>query len=467
MSTTQGRRLLLLVALLAAAIKGTATAVIVPAFQAPDEYGHYDYVLYLSYVDWGRWLAGDVARPTGYNDITTEELWFLTRITGTERHLRGLGAPQVRPLGEVWADSRRFEPIDTFDTLRTRTIVGPQFNYPPLYYGLQGGIGRAGRWLGIDAFTRFLIARGFSLVLGLLTVAVAWWVAGLVFPDDAWARATAALFVALQPQLTLLTATVQSDAMSALLVCAAPIVVHRYARRPATTVAVSGGLLIGALLLTKLHAALAVGACFGWACWSAASRLRVRTRHLAVGAGVALLTSGWWYLRAWVLYDSATGMVGTFRTAMDRGPLQNLQTWAGMWPFTWRSLWGRWGWLEYGVSDSMLACVTALTVVTLLLAAAGWWRQRSVDSAAARASWAVAAAYAVAMVCVAAVIGPEHNNQGRHWLPLVAGGGLLVGAATAAARRMRVPLSVTWIAVLVWANLRLIVETVGCYGVRW
>ena len=39
-----------------ALLKGVALAFFIPPFQTPDEYGHYDYVLYLSKVPVGRFL---------------------------------------------------------------------------------------------------------------------------------------------------------------------------------------------------------------------------------------------------------------------------------------------------------------------------------------------------------------------------------------------------------------------------
>jgi hypothetical protein len=192
-------------------------------------------------------------------------------------------------------------------------------------------------------------------------------------------------------------------------------------------------------------------------------------RHLRTLASlwlVAGLVGGWWYVRAYILYGSHTGMVGNFRTAPFGTPKQNIGWWLEQWPLTFKSFWGMWGWLEVPLPPGLYGFLAILSVVTAGLASVALYRRRE-------ALWALstsvafvvslAVAYACIMVVVAAFVGPVHNNQGRHWLPVVAV--LALGVATAASRSGSSPrvTTLTWAGALGIANGILIMQTLGFY----
>ncbi len=427
---------MLLACVLVAAVKGLVAAYVTPPFQTPDEYGHYDYVLYLSYIDWAEFMAGNVARPTAYNDITTEELWAVAEATGTESHLRGQGLR--RPLPEYRAQvaaATGFRRIDTHDALSRKVVLAAQFNYPVLYYGGLSVLARAMRAIGANPVLVYHTVRMCSLLLLLGTVYLTWRMLVNLFPApaDLWAVLGGTAFVALQPQLTMLGSSVQSDMLTILLTTGALAVGVRAARDRATMLWPQAGLICGALLLTKLHAAVAV--LVGFSCLLAvlswAERSRVRLVSIAYVWAVAGVLGGWWYLRSYLLYGSYTGMVGAFRTASSGSPGQNIRSWVAQWRLTHESFWGMWGWLEVPLPAWLYLTLGSLAAVTAMLACRHAPRllRRPPFAMATVHVVAIAVAYACIMIAVAALIGPVHNNQGRHWLPLVGIAAIGVGAS--------------------------------------
>jgi hypothetical protein len=412
-------------ALIACLGKGLLIAWVTPPFQTPDEYGHYDYVLYLSHVDWVEFLRGNTARPTRFDDVTTKELWAVTAATGTETHLRSgrLVTPMPRFLPQVEA-GRGFVATDEDAALRGRVAVPPQFNYPILYYGGCALVVKATRWWTPNPVIAYHVVRGTSQVIVLATVAVLWLFLQIGMRTDDWRPAALALvFAALQPELGMLGASVQSDVLTVFLVSLSALTAVTYAQRRRPRDAAWFGFVVGLLLLTKVHAAGAASAAFGMLALVDGRRsgLSRVARHLAVAGGVALVTGGWWYLRSGLLFGNLTGMVGDFRSPGFGSPRQNVLSWVTQWPLTVKSFWGIWGWLEVPVAD---AYYWALSVALIGTCALGVFRP--LRSALAHTErWLVwypvllTAAYAAVMVLVAAVVGPYHNSQGRHWLPVI------------------------------------------------
>ncbi len=257
---TASQRLVLVLALALCVVKGVLVAVVTPPFQTPDEYGHYDYVLYLSHIDWKRFLVGDVARPTGYNDVTTNELWAVVRATGTEGHLRGEGLTRPLPsLARQLEAGRGFTPSDSHDALSTKTVVAPQFNYPILYYGGAALLVKIVRLQTSNPVVAYYCVRLGSLLLVLLTVYWVWRTTLLLQRSSDWLPSAYAVgFVSLQPQLSMLGTSVQSDTLTVALTATAGTLSARYALRPDLRAACALGGVVGLLLLTKVHAAAAV-----------------------------------------------------------------------------------------------------------------------------------------------------------------------------------------------------------------
>lgn len=470
----EGRSVVLALVLVAGLIKGGLIAWATPPFQTPDEYGHYDYVLYLSHVDLAEFLRGNIAKPTRFDDVTTKELWAVTAATGTETHLRHgrLHTPMPAFRAQV-AAARGFVPADEDQALRTRVAVPPQFNYPILYYGACALVVKAVRWWTPNPVVAYYVVRWTSLIVVLATVAVLWLFLRAGMRTEDWRpMALALVFAALQPELGMLGTSVQSDVMTVFLVTLSAYAGLVYSLRRRARDACWFGVVVGLLLLTKVHAAAPTALAFGALAFAGARDVGVRRvgKHLAIAGTAAVLVGGWWYVRSSLLFGSVTGMVGDFRTGGFGTRRQNVMAWLSQWPLTVKSFWGMWGWLEVSVADVYYWVLSAALIGTCALCVL---RPRQ-GSGHALERWVVwypvtlTVCYAAVMVVVAATVGPYHNSQGRHWLPVI----VLPSVALAIAgqrcsergwRHLGTALVVMWTILLVSTNGALVAAMLGKY----
>lgn len=502
----RGARLLVAIALL----KGLVIAFLVPPFQAPDEYGHYDYAVYLSKVSPSDFLLGRFQRPVTLvqQAIVTREIEALAEATGTSAHLSDAIVPGRVPLREMLARGAAWSEADERH-LPSATTWSGLMNYPPLYYAAAGSVLRAQRAAGVNPVVRFYSVRLFSLALFLLALVAASAALARLGASGLWKSVTLAA-IALQPQLSMLSVSVQPDILGLLLVTVAIAVLldqsslvlgvlqdsrlttrnyrgflstrvnpgSEAVSRPLASSAVAFGAVLGALALTKSHfpPPLVAAAAVSLA-WSV--RLKQRTWRqaagwLAISLALAAVIGGWWYVRSALLFDNWLGLSGWLAGPGDATWGENLATWwrLGL-PMTFRSYWGTWGWFDYGVAHWMigpLAAVSLLPAAMIAMALAAWWSERPagrlLPASPATAVWLVpivaGLAFAAEMIGIGAAMGLV-QGQGRHWLayalpqamylaaPVALAGG--AGAAMAAwARRRRAGLRIAMLlAVLVAA----------------
>lgn len=149
---------------------GSLYAAYTPAWQAPDEPAHYNYVRQLA--------AGKlpVIEPGDYDQK------YIETIVGS-----------------------RFDPQYSVAPLSYEDWQ------PPLYYLLQTPV----YWLSGGSL---LALRLFSLLLGAGVVAMGYGVARRVFPEQRWVAATTAVFIAFLPQHLAILASVNNDSLAELLI---------------------------------------------------------------------------------------------------------------------------------------------------------------------------------------------------------------------------------------------------------
>ena len=192
--------LLLLVYLLLA----TLFAVRTPAWQAPDEPAHYNYVRQL--------VDGDlpVIEPGDWDQA------YLSQVVGAE-------FDPAYPVGGI-----------TYEDWQ-----------PPLYYLLQAPVYRLSG--GSLAAMRLL-----SVVLGAGVVLLAYVVGRAVFPGRGWAALSVAAIVAFTPQHLAMLGAVNNDSLVELIIAAVlALLVSPWPDRPPTGRLLALGLLLGAGFLTK------------------------------------------------------------------------------------------------------------------------------------------------------------------------------------------------------------------------
>ncbi len=218
------------------------------------------------------------------------------------------------------------------------------------------------------------VVRWLSLLIGAVTVGAAYALAAEIFPAHPYLALGTAALVGLNPEFLYVNSSITNDGLVAALTTVTMLVVLRGVRRGWTT---RTGALLGGLtalaILTELSALILlplIGLAAAVEVWRTRDTKRV-FRYLAVGAGVTLMLSGWWFLRNWVLYRDWTGIermrdiIGRYAAPLTladvRVAIANIEL----------SYWAFFGWNNVPVAASIylgLRLVTRVALIGLLLA---------------------------------------------------------------------------------------------------
>jgi 4-amino-4-deoxy-L-arabinose transferase-like glycosyltransferase len=326
----------LILILAAYLLAGGLYAVVTPAWQAPDEPAHYNYV---------RSLAENghlpVLRPGDYPAAYLEQI-----------------------------KSAHFPPTMSIDSIRYESWQ------PPLYYTLAMPI----YWLAGGAL---IPLRFLSVILGAGLVVTAYAVALTVYPGDTRLALGAAAFVAFIPMHLTMTASVNNDALADLLLALVMLRLMRWtqgASRHPYDLAITG-LLLGLGLITKATVyAVAIPAALLVLLLDERRLVPLARRALAI-FGPALLLALPWYARNVALYgwpdllgklNHDTIVVGQLRTAdylAQVGWAAYLRDFATT---SFHSFWGQFGWMAVpmdGQTYLALGLFSALAAVGLIISA--------------------------------------------------------------------------------------------------
>lgn len=336
-------------------ILGTLYALYTPAWQAPDEPAHYNYVRYLA-----EQRRFPVLKPGDYPAAYLEEI-----------------------------KAARFPPEMSIAPIRY------EFHQPPLYYLL------AVPFYGISDGA-LLPLRLLSVALGALLLLVVDWTVLALAPDRPFLALGATAFVAFVPMHLAMTAAANNDVLAELLLALILLLTIRYLK---DAVAPAGegqgrrllvllGITTGLGLITKssVYVALplvllAIAARHLWLDHEPppiTSTIRDAALYLLPALGLALP----WWLRNVTLYGGLDflGLVrhdqvvaGQLRTAefiAQYGPAKLAQDFLST---SFRSFWGQFGWMGV-LLDARLyqvtAILSALALIGFLLWSVRAWRDR-------------------------------------------------------------------------------------------
>jgi 4-amino-4-deoxy-L-arabinose transferase-like glycosyltransferase len=344
-------------------ILATLYAVYTPHWQAPDEPAHYNYVKYL-----GEQYRFPLLKAGDYPAAYLEEI-----------------------------KAARFPPEMSIDPIRY------EFHQPPLYYVLAVPVYRlfGGALLPL---------RLLSVALGALLLLVVCWTVQALIPDRPFLALGATAFVAFLPMHLAMTAAVNNDTLSELLLATILLLSIRYLKLPGSSLGQREGLQLlillgittGLGLLTKSAVYVAVPLVL----------LAIALKHLwlerpslsgGLKAGIvyavpAFLMGLPWWLRNIALYGGVDFLgldrhdevvVGQLRTAefvAGRGFGALLHDFSLT---TFHSFWGQFGWMGVLLDTRIyqaLAILSALALIGFLIWALDTWRSR-----AARPRWQWAA----------------------------------------------------------------------------
>ena len=262
-----------------------AFAVVVPMFENYDEQTHIDRVRYTSR-HWFETVGPDLRRTHG--------AWAAEAAVGLTD----------APGDAAWAgvDSERpeylaFGDYPGGDTPQTDDCPGPcqnyQYNQPPAWYVLNAPIAKLVD--GASFPVTVLVLRLLAVLLGAPVVALAWWTAKAIWPDDPSAAIAVAAVVAGFGPLAFTVSAANNDALMLTCVFASVALMAHILRSGVTAWrALALGLVVGVGLLTKVQLTI-VAPLAGLAILVARQSHISRFDAACVFALPTIAGAGWWF----------------------------------------------------------------------------------------------------------------------------------------------------------------------------
>lgn len=333
----------------------------VPKWNAPDEPAHFNYVKHLATTG-----TLPVLQPGDYDQD------YLLQLT-----------------------TARFPDSLPVDGLRYES------HQPPLYYLLGAVVYKASEGASLDR--QVMALRALSIFFGALLLLAVYALAGLTLPGRPLLALAATAFVGAVPMQQFLSAAVQNDSLSLLvmtLVLAVLVAGLRYGF--ADRLALVLGLLLGLALLTKVTiygavplALLAIlvrrrwqvrpdlasgGTTGGTLTFSVSRPAAGLGRQLALVGGPALLVSGWWFVRNALTYGWLDPLIQARHAAAVVGQPRTVYSWQGLEYLattTFQSFWAQFGWMGILVDRRLYQALLLLTVIGTVGLAVWLWRLTS------------------------------------------------------------------------------------------
>jgi 4-amino-4-deoxy-L-arabinose transferase-like glycosyltransferase len=196
--------------LLVGVLQVLAWDVAVPAFQGPDEDGHFGYVQYLA-------ETGRLQSTTSGPGPLSSEAEAAMHVLNLHALIGNLGARPAWSAADLklWRETERALPKGSRSN---GSGPNPIARNPPLYYALMAIPYRVFVWLPL--LKRIFVLRLVSALCFLATIALTWLIAGEVFGRVRWKQMLAAGAVALEPQLAFMSATINADSLLVAIVTA-------------------------------------------------------------------------------------------------------------------------------------------------------------------------------------------------------------------------------------------------------
>ena len=352
-----GRHTPFLLVLLLYLLVGGLYAVYTPAWQAPDEPAHYNYIAQLA--------AGElpVVRPGDY-----DQAYFSEVITS------------------------RFDPQYDLAPFRYENWQ------PPLYYLLQTPV----YWLfgGVLLPLRFV-----SLIFGAGLLVLTYQVAAHVFKERVWLSVTAVAFMAFLPQHLAMMAAVNNDSLAELLIAAILLLLirqygsHSPVERRGERVYWLG-LLLGLGFLTKATVYIMAPLVGAVILWRHRGEWRKMWRALLLCFGPAGLIGGLWWLRNLIVYDGFDPLgiaahdavvVGQLRTADWIAEIGLFPALVAFFRTTFQSFWGQFGWMGVPMPVWVYQILFGFTAFMLVGLFAAFLYAAAESAELAPASWFILA----------------------------------------------------------------------------
>lgn len=326
------RQLLFIVILAGYVGLGAWFAITTPAWQAPDEPAHYNYIAQVA--------RGDVLPTIGEGD------W-------NQAYLDALLASRFAP-----------ELLDDLDTIRYEN------HQPPLYY-----------WLASLPYLLsggdLIVLRLFSVGLGVVTVVASYAIGRELYPAQPAIALGMMALVAFLPQHLAMLASVNNDALAGAVIALTLLALISYLKGGQVSV-MRLGYIGGVILITKTTAYFALGLILLALLMRA---IRLRENFIVKLFVVALPISafaGFWFGRNMLTYGVPDFLglaahdrivVGQLRTADLIAEIGTQAYFLRGAETTFKSFWGQFGWMAVPMPDGVYYGILGV----LLLALTGWF----------------------------------------------------------------------------------------------
>ena len=231
-------------------------------------------------------------------------------------------------------------------------------------------------WYG-DALAAH-VARGVNILIGAAVVFLTWATGKIIWPRRDGLAIGAAALVAFNPMFLYLSAAVNNDVIAAL---AGAAITYSSIRLLNDSHGLNWrwgaafGLIFGLALLSKFNLAasiLLIEAVITFVAWKN-NQWREWIVVNAVLIGVALLVSGWWFIRNQVLYGEPTGFQQVTELWGVREPLASLGLAFSEIPYAFTTLWGRFGFGQIPLPTIIYNLLLVLNLAGLAGALAGYF----------------------------------------------------------------------------------------------
>ena len=415
----------------------------VPKWNAPDEPAHFNYIRHLAATG-----TFPVLQPGDYNQEYLEKL-----------------KPAQFP------DSL---PIDT---------IRYESHQPPLYYVLGAAVYRLTE--GASLSRQVLALRGLSILFGALFILAIYALSRETVLGQPLVALGAAAFAAGVPMQLAMSAAVENDSLSELVLTVVLLVLVSGLRSgfgPGRSITL--GVLLGLALLTKvtIYSALLLAPVALWVRWrqggaggaggqrrgdrpvaptgsrgaavlayAEARAVAALVRQLAVVYGVALLVSGWWFVRNALTYGWLDPLAQARHAAVVVGQPRTVYNWAALEYLattTFQSFWAQFGWMGVLVDRRLYQALLVFSVIVAIGLALWLYRaargRAGLDRESGRALWLLALCFAVTVGEFLYYNLTFVQAQGRYLFPALGPIGIfsLLGLLALAPRRLHVPVVV-------------------------
>lgn len=215
------------------------------------------------------------------------------------------------------------------------------------------------------------IVRGLNVLIGAAVVYLTWLLGQRLWPKRPYLAVGAAAFVAFNPMFVYMAGSINNDVIAALVGTAVLLACVQLVQSEAGLSRRWGivlGLLFGLALLSKFNlaaVALLIETAVTWVAWRK-KQWRLWWEANLLIAAFTLLLAGWWFVRNQLLYGEPTGFQRLTELWGVRNPAESFGVAIFELPYTWTSLWGRFGYGQVPLPDAIYLGLRWLVGIGLL-----------------------------------------------------------------------------------------------------